>query len=127
MLGSGQGSPDPDHTVPVDPSVDEDLASARRKLAFGRSLLSGIDPPRALSPREAHRVPQSESCESVISPAVMRDTKEPPGHPGLFLEVPARLRPVGDAGGTSASVPCSDQSDASSEMTEESDSDGFGV
>ena len=32
MLGSGQGSPDPDHTVPVDPSVDEDLASAEAGL-----------------------------------------------------------------------------------------------
>ena len=45
----------------------------------------------------------------------------------LGVDVPARLRPEGDAGGTSASAPGSDQSDASSEMTEESDSDGFGA
>ena len=45
----------------------------------------------------------------------------------LGVEVPARLRSEGEAGGTSADAPCSDMSDASSEVTDESDSEGFGV
>ena len=56
----------------------------RRKLAFGRSRLSRIDPPACALPQGGARVHLCSERASVISSAVMRDTKEPPGHPGLF-------------------------------------------
>ena len=43
----------------------------------------------------------------------------------LGVDVPARLRPEGDVGGASTSAQGRDMSDVSSEMTDESDSDGF--
>ena len=45
----------------------------------------------------------------------------------LGVDVPARLRSEGDAGGAGASAQDSDMSDASSEMADESNSDGFGA
>ena len=57
----------------------------RRKLTFGRSRLSRIDPPACALPQGGARVHLCSERASVISSAVMRDTKEPPGHPGLFL------------------------------------------
>ena len=45
----------------------------------------------------------------------------------LGVDVPARLRPEGDVGGASTSAQDRDMSDVSSEMTDESDSDGFGA
>ena len=45
----------------------------------------------------------------------------------LGVDVPARLRSEGGVGGASASAQDRDMSDASSEMTDESDSDGFGA
>ena len=62
------------------------------KLAFGRSRLSRIDPTARALPQGGARNHLCSERASVISSAVMRDTKEPPGHPGLFCHARRVMR-----------------------------------
>ena len=89
MLGSGQGSTDPDHTAPVDPSVDADLASMEAGL---RAIAAQQHrPPPSALPQGGAQGSSKRELRERDQPSCHADYQGATGPLGtLFCTVPVR-------------------------------------